>query len=180
MAEKKLPGKKPFSKGPVENPIKFRISCNVPDDFSVYQTLYQDPITLLSTSKKGLAAKAALDFLKLSGFSAEEFQNTFKTSVKTIQNYFACDLKLDASLSEKLLKSFALFEKGVSVFGSARGFQSWLIVPAYGLGNQIPLALMATGTGIRLIEEELLRIQAGDLRPMLDSASLHAGIELTE
>ena len=34
---------------------------------------------------------------------------------------------------------------------------------AYGLGNQVPFTLMDTFTGISLIEEELIRIEFGDL-----------------
>jgi len=128
-----------------------------------YQSLYDNPISLLTSSKNGLSAKAALDFLNLSGFSKEEFQDTFKTNVKTIQNYVSSSSKLDASLSEKLLKSFSLFDKGIAVFGAAKAFHQWLNMPAYGLGNQIPFELMDTITGISLIEEELIRIEYGDL-----------------
>lgn len=128
-----------------------------------YQPFYANPISLLTSSKKGLDAKAAFDFLNLSGFSQEQFQETFKTTVKTIQNYSRQDLKLDAALSEKLLKSFALFEKGIAVFGSAEAFHDWLNVSAYGLGNQIPFEMMDTITGINLIEEELIRLEYGDL-----------------
>ena len=130
---------------------------------AIYQPLYANPISLLTGSKKGLAAKAALDFLDLSGFSPDEFQETFKTTIKTIQNYDRQELKLDASLSEKLLKSFALFEKGIELFGSAEAFNDWLHVSAYGLGNQVPVEMMDTITGISLIEEELIRIAYGDL-----------------
>ena len=128
-----------------------------------YKSLYNDDISLLNQSKKGLDAKAALDFLSLSGFTQDEFQETFKTTVKTIQNHVTRELTLDASLSEKLLKSFALFDKGAEIFGSASNFHQWLNTPAYGLGNQLPFDLMDTITGIRLIEEELIRIEFGDL-----------------
>ena len=128
-----------------------------------YQTMYDNPISLLTNSKKGLSAKAALDFISISGFTYDEFQETFKTTVKTIQNYAVQDLKLDASLSEKLLKSFSLFKKGITVFGSVSAFHQWLNTSAYGLGNQIPFNLMDTFTGISLIEEELIRIEFGDL-----------------
>lgn len=128
-----------------------------------YQMLCANPVSLITNSKKGLDAKAAIDFITLSGFTQEEFQETFKTTVKTIQNYNRNELKLDASLSEKLLKSFALFEKGIEVFGSAKDFNSWLHQPSFGLGNQIPLEMMDTITGIGLIEEELIRIAYGDL-----------------
>lgn len=133
------------------------------DTQAIYQSLYANPISLLTSSKKGLDAKAALDFLDLSGFSQEQFQETFKTTVKTIQNYNRNELKLDASLSEKLLKSFALFENGIAVFGSAKGFNSWIHEPAFGLGDQIPFEMMDTITGISLVDDELTRIAYGDL-----------------
>ncbi len=128
-----------------------------------YQPFYTDNISLLNKSKKGLNASSAIDFLSLSGFTQDEFQETFKTTVKTIQNHVNRDLTLDAALSEKLLKSFALFDKGASIFGSAKSFHQWLGTPAYGLGNQLPFDLMDTITGIQLIEEELIRIEFGDL-----------------
>ncbi len=128
-----------------------------------YKPFYTDDISLLAQSKKGLRANAALDFLSLSGFTQDEFQETFKTTVKTIQNHVTRELTLDAALSEKLLKSFALFDKGIEIFGSANGFHRWLNAPAYGLGDQLPFTLMDTITGIQLIEEELIRIEFGDL-----------------
>lgn len=162
MAAKKTSAKSAGSKA---EPKKAHVLYKFAEDFdpAIYQTFNESAISLLAYSRKGLEAKAALDFLYLSGFTASEFQETFKTTVKTIQNYFAQELKLDAALSEKLLKSFALFDKGISVFGSAKAFQQWLYVPSYGLGNQVPFEIMDTITGINLIEEELIRLQYGDL-----------------
>lgn len=158
-ATAKLNKPKPYTTEPVE-PSVFK-DFEVP--YNVYKQFYADDISLLTRSKKGLNAKAALDFLTLSGFTQDEFQETFKTTVKTIQNHVTRELTLDAALSEKLLKSFALFDKGAEIFGSARSFHQWLNTPAYGLGNQLPFDLMDTITGIQLIEEELIRIEFGDL-----------------
>lgn len=135
----------------------------VAERVAVYGKMYANPISILSNSKKGLKANAALDFISVSGFTYNEFQETFKTTVKTIQNYVVQDLTLDAVLSEKLLKSFSLYNLGMEVFGSAAAFHQWLNVPAYGLGDQIPFNLMDTITGITLIEDELNRIAYGDL-----------------
>lgn len=132
-------------------------------DAAAYHPFYANPVALLTSSKKGLEAKAALDFLNLSGFSHQQFQETFKTTVKTIQNYTNQAQKLDASLSEKILKAFALFEKGIAIFGSADVFYKWLNLPAYGLGNQVPFDILDTFTGVNLIEEELIRLEYGDL-----------------
>ncbi|MGZ3871456.1 MAG: type II RES/Xre toxin-antitoxin system antitoxin [Mucilaginibacter sp.] len=168
--KKKSGASKPKIKGPKKYPVHIDADYpakNVFSDFEgtpyFYKPFYTDDISLLTQSKKGLNAKAALDFLSLSGFTQDEFQETFKTTVKTIQNHVTRELTLDAALSEKLLKSFALFDKGAEVFGSAGNFHQWLNTPAYGLGNQLPLNLMDTITGIQLIEEELIRIEFGDL-----------------
>ncbi len=172
MVKKEISSKKRVSSGRASSKEKTTTTYTktgvsnknlVNDQAVVYQSLYANPISLLTSSKKGLDAKAALDFINLSGFTQEQFQDTFKTTIKTIQNYTRLDLKLDASLSEKLLKSFALFEKGIELFGSAEAFHDWLHVSAYGLGNQVPVEMMDTITGIGLIEEELIRIAYGDL-----------------
>jgi putative toxin-antitoxin system antitoxin component (TIGR02293 family) len=156
------------SKAKQKQPVAYKINepsaVNRLSDYEViysYKPFFTDDISLLNSSKKGLKAGAALDFLSLSGFSQNEFQETFKTTVKTIQNHVARELSLDSSLSEKLLKSFALFDKGTEVFGSAEAFRQWIKTPAYGLGNQIPFDLMDTITGIKLIEEQLIRIEFG-------------------
>ncbi len=135
----------------------------VEDNIMFYQPMYINTKGLLNSAKSGLKAKAAFDFISVSGFTADEFKQTFNTTVKTLQNYYTKDLRLDAAISEKILKSFALFKNGIEVFGSAQEFAAWLHVPAYGLGNQIPFELMDTITGISLIDEELSRIAHGDL-----------------
>jgi len=172
MAKKEISPKKSVSSGKIASKQKVAIiytkssvsnNSLVNERAIAYQPLYANPISLLNSSKKGLDAKAALDFINLSGFTQEQFQDTFKTTIKTIQNYTRSDLKLDAALSEKLLKSFALFEKGIELFGSAEAFNHWLHLPAYGLGNEVPVEMMDTITGIGLIEEELVRIAYGDL-----------------
>jgi putative toxin-antitoxin system antitoxin component (TIGR02293 family) len=161
-AKKESPSKKNGKKAVAYNhstPISYLAEAEV---IYHYRPSYTDDIHLLSRSKAGLNAKAGLDFLSLSGFTQDEFQETFKTTVKTIQNHVTRELTLDASLSEKLLKSFALFDKGIELFGSAQAFHQWLNTPAYGLGNQLPFNLMDTITGIKLITEELIRIEYGN------------------
>jgi uncharacterized protein (DUF2384 family) len=70
---------------------------------------------------------------------------------------------LNASTSEKLLRLYALYQRGLIVFGSAEAFTEWLMKPAFGIGNLVPLTILDTATGIKLINEELVRIANGDL-----------------
>ena len=71
--------------------------------------------------------------------------------------------KLTPRNSEIALKLLNLFDKGIEIFGSMDSFIVWLNKKAYGLGNEVPLTLMNTNTGIDLIEEELIRIEFGAL-----------------
>lgn len=84
-------------------------------------------------------------------------------SMKTVQSHKHKNTVLDAATSEKLLKLFALYSKGVAVFGSVDAFTDWLSRPAYGLGNRVPDELLDTLTGVELIADELTRIEYGDL-----------------
>jgi len=145
------------------SPVKYTVDEPSLHQFNDYQGQYATEVKLVDSSQKGLAATAALDFINMSGFSQLEFQHTFKTTVKTIQNYVSQHLKLDAAISEKLLKSFALFEKGIQLFGSAQAFYQWLNQPAYGLGDRVPYQMMETVTGMMLIDDELTSLEYGDL-----------------
>ena len=90
-------------------------------------------------------------------------EQVFDVSLKTMLRYQKENKNLNARNSEIALKLLNLFSKGMEIFGNMNSFMSWLNKESYGLGNQIPIHLMNTNTGIDLIEEELLRIEFGAL-----------------
>lgn len=128
-----------------------------------YAPYYASDFSILNKSKKGLRAEAFFDFVSLSGFSNDLLESTFNRSLKTFQNYKNNDTALDPEISEKLLKLFALYTRGITVFGNLSSFSEWLSKPAFGLGNLVPRQIIDTMTGIYLIDEELQRIEFGDL-----------------
>lgn len=130
---------------------------------SQYEPFFQNSITLLLQAKKGLSAEAAFDFMLISDLRGEQVEAALNKSMKTFQNYREKKAPLDVTTSEKLLKLFALYSKGAAVFGSLDDFTKWLGRPAYGIGNQVPQTLLDTMTGIELINDELVRIEYGDL-----------------
>lgn len=130
---------------------------------SRYEPFFQDNHSILLESKKGLRPEAVFDFIVISDLSEEQIKRTLNKSLKTFQNYRDKRIVLDATTSEKLLRLFAIYNKGAAVFGSIDAFTTWLSKPAYGIGNQVPLNLMDTITGIDLIHDELKRIEYGDL-----------------
>jgi putative toxin-antitoxin system antitoxin component (TIGR02293 family) len=128
-----------------------------------YQKSYNDNITLAVVSRKGLLPQAVFDFISLTDFSFPYIEKVLNKTIKTFTSYKKNKTPLDPVLSEKLLKFFALYNKGRSVFGSVDEFNRWLAEPAFGLGNMIPKDLLETITGIELVSQELTRIEYGDL-----------------
>jgi putative toxin-antitoxin system antitoxin component (TIGR02293 family) len=130
---------------------------------SKYVKYFDNPISILSTSKKGLKAEAVFDFISISGFPTVRVEQLLNKTLKTFNNYKENDTSLDATTSEKLLMLFSLYHRGSIVFGSLEEFNKWITEPAFGLGKQLPQDLLDTITGIQLVDDELARIEYGDL-----------------
>lgn len=129
-----------------------------------YNKAIVDDYAIMTYSNKGVAAKIFDDILNVSGISKDVLaENILDISVKTMFRYQKENKKLNARLSEIALKFVSLLNKGIEVFGDINSFRNWLNKPAYGLGNQIPIELLNTNTGMDLVEEELLRIEFGAL-----------------
>ncbi|HWJ29100.1 MAG TPA: antitoxin Xre/MbcA/ParS toxin-binding domain-containing protein [Flavisolibacter sp.] len=141
----------------------FSNSREVSKVLSRYEPFFQNNISLLFKAKNGLQPEAVFDFMLISDLSNEQIETTLNKSIKTFHNYREKKTMLDAVTSEKLLKLFALYNKGSEVFGSLDAFTDWLSKPAYGIGSQVPQDIIDTMTGIDLIHDELVRIEYGDL-----------------
>ena len=115
------------------------------------------------SSKKGLDPQAAFDLIALTLLTGPMIESILYVTMKTLRNFKNCKTHLNAAISEKNLSIFALYEKGISIFGSVEEFNKWMSAPSYGLGGQRPNDLLDTMTGINLIIEELTRIEYGHL-----------------
>ncbi len=130
---------------------------------SKYGKYFDNSISILLNARKGLKPQAVFDFIAVSQFSNPIVEQLLKKTVKTFTNYRENNTLLDAAISEKLLKLFALYDQGIHVFGTIEEFNKWMEEPAFGLGGQVPRSLLDTITGIHLVGDELTRIAYGDL-----------------
>ncbi|RYY54167.1 MAG: DUF2384 domain-containing protein [Chitinophagaceae bacterium] len=128
-----------------------------------YEKKYASSISLFLSSKEGLEPQAAFDLLALTLLPGSRVESVFYVTLKTLNNYKRRNAYLNPSMSEKVLSIFALYKKGLTIFGSVREFNAWMAGPAYGLGGQKPDDLLDTMTGVSLIDEELTRLEYGDL-----------------
>lgn len=130
---------------------------------SKYEKSFNNNIALVADSRKGLRAQAVFDFISLSEFSFPVIEKVLNKTIKTFTSYKKNQTVLDATVSEKLLKFFSLYNKGLALFGNIEEFNKWISEPSFGLGNQVPRDLLETVTGIELVSNELSRIEFGDL-----------------
>jgi putative toxin-antitoxin system antitoxin component (TIGR02293 family) len=128
-----------------------------------YRPLFVRNNNIIINAQKGLPISAVYDFSIVSLKSQKEIAGLIHTSAKTLQNYASGLKQLPTLQSELLLKLFALYEKGLEVFGEVESFNRWLRKPAFGLYNSIPDTLLTTMTGINEVMDELIRIEYGDL-----------------
>lgn len=101
------------------------------------------------------------NLLFLTGFTKEELSSYFNSSSKTIHRYLTSGKTLDPFIAEHALAMKSLYYLGIEVFETLPPFRLWLQKPNYGLGNMTPADLMKTPGGLRLVKEELLRIEYG-------------------
>ena len=129
---------------------------------SVYQKFYKSDVVLIAAAKAGVSSHAISDLMGLSGKQVDEIASLLYVTTRTVRNYQHENKKLPVLQSEQLLKLYALYDKGIETFGSADAFNGWLSKSAYGLSNEIPNNLLLTSTGIKMVMDELIRIQHGD------------------
>ncbi len=99
-----------------------------------YEKSYDNSISILLSAKKGLKPQAVFDFISISQFSNHLVEQLLNKTLKTFTSYKQNNTPLDSVISEKLLKLFALYNKGILIFGSPDEFNKWLSEPAFGVG----------------------------------------------
>ncbi len=61
--------------------------------------------------------------------------------------------------SDRLARTAAIVAFGQRVFGDAEAARKWLLTPNPALDMELPLRLLRTGSGTRLVESVLVRIE---------------------
>jgi putative toxin-antitoxin system antitoxin component (TIGR02293 family) len=137
-----------------KNPVAQKISA--------YQKLYKSDVLLIASAKAGISSHAISDIMEISGKPIAKIASLLYVTPRTIRNYQNHNKSLPVLQSEQLLKLYALYDKGIEVFGSTDAFTRWLAKPSFGLAGDIPDNLLLTSTGTKMVMDELSRIQYGD------------------
>lgn len=117
-------------------------------------------MNLVELARHGISKSSLQRLAEIGGISIKQFADLLPVSLRTIQRYSGKDL-LTPEVSDHALRIAEVFAKGIDVFDTRQSFQRWLQSPLVGIGGKTPLSLLDTSFGIRIIINELGRLEHG-------------------
>lgn len=117
---------------------------------------------LVNAVEAGLPV-AALDDLLARGLLAADEADRLVLPRRTLSHRRSRGQRLTLDESDRLARIARVLAVAGETFGNADKAGRWLRRASSGLRGQVPLMLLATSDGSRLVEDELVRIASGDL-----------------
>jgi putative toxin-antitoxin system antitoxin component (TIGR02293 family) len=124
-----------------------------PEDYSIF--------SFIDMIRKGVTFSAFSGFAKRIPFSMQEWASFLHISERTLQRYQQDKRRFDALQSEKIIEIALFYKKGIQVLGTKENLNTWLNTTNLVLGKVQPKALLDSSFGIRLLQDELSRIEHG-------------------
>ncbi|MEI7503922.1 MAG: antitoxin Xre/MbcA/ParS toxin-binding domain-containing protein [Paludibacter sp.] len=131
-----------------------------------YKAIYiadNDIVSLINTVRNGINFNNFLSMVVGINFNLHEWSTILHLSDRTIQRYKKENITFEPLQSEKILQVALIFQKGQDVFGDAEKFNIWLDAENQALGKVKPKELLDNTFGIKMIEDELTKIEFGIL-----------------
>jgi putative toxin-antitoxin system antitoxin component (TIGR02293 family) len=118
---------------------------------------------LIKTVRSGITFNRFHALSEKLPFSMTDWSGFLNLSDRTFQRYKKDKKRFDPIHTEKILEIVLLYYKGIEVFGDPEKFDTWLNLKNVAMGNDKPIQLLDNSFGIRLISDELIRIENGIL-----------------
>lgn len=112
-------------------------------------------------TRTGINFTHFLSIAEGSNLNIDEWSNILHLSKRTMQRYKKETLSFKPFQSEIILQVVLIFQKGHDVFGSEIKFNNWINTDNLSFGGSKPKDLLENTFGIRMIEDELIRIEHG-------------------
>jgi putative toxin-antitoxin system antitoxin component (TIGR02293 family) len=114
----------------------------------------------ISLIRTGIPKQAMDNLMDVAELSLAEMAAITHTSDRTLRRYKP-QQKLSQEQSERMVELAALYTRGEEVFGSLERFREWMNSCLLPFGNKKPKDFLDTSLGIKMIIDELGRIQHG-------------------
>ncbi len=120
-----------------------------------------NPLVLVETIRKGLPAKAIQALAFCLGVPLAGLEKILPVSHRTLQRYEKERKALPRELSDHVVQVARIFMRAEEVLGDREKARKWFAEPCVALGGNAPLELLDTFSGVRMVEDELGRIEFG-------------------
>lgn len=129
-----------------------------------YQSMDDKSIfSIMNLIRNGIKYTLFSSFASKRPISLQEWSSYLHISERTLQRYQKEGKTFDSLQSEKIVEIVLLYKKGVEVFGNEDYFNTWLISTNIALGGIKPKELFDNSFGLKLLQDELGRIEHGVL-----------------
>jgi putative toxin-antitoxin system antitoxin component (TIGR02293 family) len=122
-----------------------------------------DSFQLIETSRAGIDYADFENIVQDFPFELTEWSKILHISERTIQRYKRDKKRFDSIHSDRFLQIVMLLRKGIDVFGDSDNFFIWLNAKSIALGGVKPIELLDSFFGIKMVTDELIRIEHGVL-----------------
>ena len=112
--------------------------------------------------RRGFNYKVVLQFKKNTALPKTVLAGLLGVSTRTLDRMDRKE-RLKESVSDRLYRTAKVFALAEEVFENRQQAREWLSSKQIGVGNKIPLDLLATDAGTREVIDELRRIEHGFL-----------------
>ena len=128
-----------------------------------YDALLEDDYRVMTLSEKGISQNLFYALKDVSPFNLEEWARFLHLSRRTIIRYKNEQKPFETLSTDRIIEISKLIKRGVEVFGTTKNFNYWLRSPVFALGNVPPMDFLQSSFGIKIILDQLGRIEHGIL-----------------
>jgi putative toxin-antitoxin system antitoxin component (TIGR02293 family) len=118
---------------------------------------------LLNAIEEGITYNHFQEFAEDIPFSMGDWSDFLHVSERTLMRYSKENKKFDTLPSQQIMEIATLFGQGSDVFGSIEAFSDYLDTKSLALSDRKPKEFLTSSVGIRIIRNELIRIEHGVL-----------------
>jgi len=158
-----------MQKSKILNPGKFSYadseSCKafmffIPEQSSNDWKNCMDQLDVIAYIRNGLPREAVTQVLEKTCVSRSQLSQILHISTRQLSRY-EHDERLSAEQSGFLYEFSLLYVRGLDIFGDKETFENWLQRSQMALGGQIPLSLLDTAEGFRMVNNLLAQVEYG-------------------
>jgi putative toxin-antitoxin system antitoxin component (TIGR02293 family) len=115
---------------------------------------------LVKLSRNGLLKQSVTNMAAKFGITQDKICELLHMSARNFQRIKETS-PLDIYTSEQTIEMANVYSKAYQIFINEDAIKQWFQTPNYALGNQIPLDLLDTSFGVKMVSDVLGRIEHG-------------------